>query len=708
MNNSLKVQPHHLQREAYLYVRQSSMRQVVENVESTKRQYALRGRATALGWADERIVVIDCDQGESGASSTWREGFRRLVSEVGMGRVGIVMGLEVSRLARNNADWHQLLEICALADTLILDEDGVYDPTSFNDRLLLGLKGTMSEAELHVLKARLRGGILNKVRRGEYRCRLPTGFVYDDAGDVVLDPDSQVRETIAYFFETFSRVGSAHQTVKAFRDQSLQFPSRLPGDDQTKMVFRPLTASAAIRTLKNPRYAGAYAYGRRLYRRTVQGKQTHTKRDSKEWLACIPNAHPGYVTWEQYQENLRLLEANGRGYEVARKSPPREGPALLQGRAVCGRCGRHFRVRYRSHRGKLESWYICDRAAGSCAEPNCQSIAGWPIDEALGTLIAEKMTPAAIELAFEIRKELEARHDEADQLRRRAIERAQVEADLAQRRFMMIDPSNRLVADTLEADWNNKLRALANAREQRELCQRDDEIVLDNAIRERLVAMTTNFKKLWSDPSTPNRERKRLIAHIIEDVTLVKIIQDGTTKIHVRFKGGKTETLTTQNPKSSAQQVKTPREVVVLVDQLLNEHIYSEIADLLNAKGLQPGGSVRRGRQATRFTEKRVAYLTHNYSLRSRYDRLRDRGMLTKREMAKRLGIHEHTLLRWAEYGIVVAHAYNGHAYLYEDPGPRPPKKQCSRWNQLTDRARCPEKSRHVSRRSDRTGRGAV
>src|SRR5579863_115969 len=256
MNASLKVQPQHLERGAYLYVRQSSMRQVIENVESTKRQYALRGRASALGWRDDQIIVIDSDQGESGASASWREGFQLLVAEVSMGRAGVVMGLEVSRLARNNADWHPLLEICALADTLILDEDGVYDPANFNDRLLLGLKGTMSEAELHVLKARLRGGILNKVRRGEYRCPLPTGFAYDEAGNVRLDPDSQIRDTIAHFFETFARVGSACQTVKAFRREGILFPSRRTGGATT--VFRPLTASTAMRVLNNPRYAGVY------------------------------------------------------------------------------------------------------------------------------------------------------------------------------------------------------------------------------------------------------------------------------------------------------------------------------------------------------------------------------------------------------------------------------------------------------------------
>ena len=307
MNESLKVQPHHLGRGAYLYIRQSSMRQVIENSESTKRQYALRGRAAALGWRDEQIIVIDSDQGESGAAASWREGFQRLVTEVGMGRAGIVMGLEVSRLARNNADWHRLLEICALADTLILDEDGVYDPASFNDRLLLGLKGTMSEAELHVLKARLRGGILNKVRRGEYRCVLPTGFAYDEAGTVVLDPDAQVRQTITYFFQTFSRVGSASQTVRVFRNEGLRFPARIRNQKLT--VFQPLTISTAIRTLNNPRYAGAYAFGRRHYRRAANGKKLLRNRAPDDWLALIPNAHPGYITWEQYQLNLQTLQA---------------------------------------------------------------------------------------------------------------------------------------------------------------------------------------------------------------------------------------------------------------------------------------------------------------------------------------------------------------------------------------------------------------
>ena len=275
-----------------------------------------------------------------------------------------------------------------------------------------------------MLKARLRGGILNKVRRGEYRCPLPTGLVYDEAGNVTPDPDAQIRDTITHFFETFTRVGSACQTVKVFRKEGLNFPSRRVGGDT---VFQPLTMSTAMRVLTSPRYAGAYVYGRRRYRRAADGQQkVQEKHDSSDWLACIPNAHPGYISWEQYQQNLKLLASNGRGYEMARGSPPREGAALLLGRAVCGQCGSHFRVRYRSTRGKQEAWYICDRAYHKLGAPDCQSIAGRPVDEAIGALVAERMTPAAVELALEIRREIEARQQEADQLRCRATERASI------------------------------------------------------------------------------------------------------------------------------------------------------------------------------------------------------------------------------------------------------------------------------------------
>jgi Recombinase zinc beta ribbon domain/Recombinase len=424
-----------------------------------------------------------------------------------------------------------------------------------------------------------------------------------------------------------------------------------------------------MRVLKNPRYAGAYVYGRGRYRRGADGKMAvQRKHDSGDCLACIPDAHPGYISWEQYQQNLKLLESNGRGYALARSSPPREGAALLQGRAVCGRCGRYFRLTYSYSREKPQARYICDPSESGLGEPNCQSIAASPVDEAIGALVTERMTPAAVELALEIRREIEARHEEADQLRCRAIEHAQYEADLAQRRFMLVDPANRLVAGTLEAAWNDKLRVLAQAREERERARQQDQLLLDDAIRQRLITMTTDFRRIWNDPDTPNRERKRLLAYIIEDVTLVKLPEEGTIRIHVRFKGGKTETLIVLSPRNLSQLMKTPPPIVELVDRLLDDHIYDEIAGILNAQGLHPGGSARPGRSNTCFTAQRVAYLVREYGLRSRYDRLRDRGYLTHAQAAARLGVHEWTVEEWAKRGLIKRHACNGHWYLYELP----------------------------------------
>lgn len=471
-----------------------------------------------------------------------------------------------------------------------------------------------------------------------------------------------------------------------FRNEGLLFPSRINKHANSKTIFQPLTASTALRVLHNPRYAGAYVYGRRNCRRTNKGMHIQRKEDYRDWLACIPNAHPGYISWEQYQDNLRILEVNGRGYQLARESPPREGAALLQGRAVCGRCGSHFRVRYVSRRGGSESWYVCDRATASRGEPYCQSIAGHPIDKVIGTLIAKRMTPEAVNLALQVQQEIENRQKEVDRLLCRAIESAQIEADLAKRRFMMVDPNNRLVADTLEADWNCKLRMLAKAQEERLRYIQEDTLNVNNVLRDRLDMMTKDFKQLWVNPTTSNRERKRMLAHIIEDVTLVKLQKDGCTKIHIRYKGGKTETLTASNPKSSAEQIKTTPETVKLVDKFLDNYIYSEIAEKLNRQGIRPGGSARPGRENKKFCAKRVAYIVHAYGLQSRYDRLRDQGMLKKREIATLLGIHAATVERWVKFGIIERKAYNSHAYLYQYSGPNKPIKHSSRWDRLVDR----------------------
>jgi DNA invertase Pin-like site-specific DNA recombinase len=317
-----KVSAEHLARTAYLYVRQSTLRQVQTNTESTERQYALRQRAVQLGWSSDQIVVIDTDQGQSGASSTDREGFQRLVADVGLGKAGIVLGLEVSRLARNNADWHRLLEICALSRTLICDEDGLYDPADFNDRLLLGLKGTMSEAELHFIRARLQGGILSKARRGELPMPLPVGLVEDPAGKVVLDPDAGVQRAIRHLFDTFARAGSARAVVQAFNRDGLLFPARVRiGERKGEIVWAPLTHWRVLRTLHNPRYAGAFAYGQRRTRKTADGKTTTRAVPREEWT-LIPDSHPGYLTFEQYEQRDRARHRSDR-----RPGPRRLRPA---------------------------------------------------------------------------------------------------------------------------------------------------------------------------------------------------------------------------------------------------------------------------------------------------------------------------------------------------------------------------------------------
>src|SRR6267378_3323448 len=431
-----KVSAGHLKRNAYLYVRQSTLRQVVENSESTKRQYALRQRAIALGWHPDRIVVIDSDLGQSGASAAEREGFQKLVGEVGMGHVGLVIGLEVSRLARNSSDWHRLLEISALTDTLILDEDGLYDPAHFNDRLLLGLKGTMSEAELHVLRARLRGGIVNKARRGELEIPLPVGFVYDAAGRVGLDPDRQVQETIRAFFQTFRRTGSATATVKAFHDQQLPFPRRARfGAHQGETLWGRLEHTRALWVLHNPRFAGAFFFGRTRQRHTAEARVVYERLPREEWTALIPNAHAGYITWEDFEENQRRLRENAQANGAERRrSPPREGPALLQGLAVCGICGDRMTVRYHRRHGTLWPTYMCQRRGIARAEPICQSVPGRGLDEAIGRVLIETVTPLTLEMALTVQHELQTRLEEADRLHRRAVECARYEADLARHR----------------------------------------------------------------------------------------------------------------------------------------------------------------------------------------------------------------------------------------------------------------------------------
>jgi len=662
-----KVNADHLKRNAYLYIRQSTLRQVVENSESTFRQYDLQRQALALGWAPEQIVVIDNDLGQSGASAVGREGFQRLVTEVSMGHAGIVMGLEVSRLARNSTDWHRLLEICALTDTLILDEDGVYDPAHYNDRLLLGLKGTLSEAELHVIKARLQGGILNKARRGELESPLPVGFIYNPARQPVLDPDKQVQESLRFFFETFNRSGSAMATMKAFHQRGLLFPRRLrKGPQKGDLVWAELTHSRALQVLHNPRYAGAFVYGRTRVRKKADGSETCLKRTRDQWI-LLPGMHPGYISWEQYEENQRRLRENAQAHgEDRRKSPPREGPALLQGLVLCGVCGRRMTVRYHSRCTQPVPDYVCQKDGIEHGKPICQSISGQQIDQAISDLLIRTMTPVALDVALAVQQEVQTRLDEVDRLRRKQVERARYEADQAQRRYMHVDPANRLVADTLEAEWNGKLRALSEAQQEYERLRQADHLAIDESQRERIAALASDFPRLWQNPKTPDRERKRMVRLLLEDVTLLKNEQ---IQVHVRFKGGVLKSLSLPPRLSAPYLRKTPADIVGEVDRLLDQHTDREIVAILNEKGLRSG-------MGRRFTVMTIINIRRHYGLRDRFQRMRALGLLTIQQIAERLGIAASAVKDWRERGLLRGHRYNDKGQcLYEPPADDLPGK---------------------------------
>jgi len=656
-----KITADHLKRSAYLYIRQSTLRQVFENTESTKRQYALRERAIALGWPTESIIVIDSDLGQSGASSKNREGFKKLVSEVGLGHAGIVIGLEVSRLARNSSDWHRLLEICALSKTLILDEDGIYDPGHFNDRLLLGLKGTMSEAELHILRARLLGGIRTKAQRGELKCPIPIGFVYTAQGKVILDPDKQIQESIRLLFETFRRIASARATVRYFRKNGLKFPRKSSKElNEGQVIWGELVCSRVLQILHNPRYAGAFFFGRIRTRKLADGTMKYEKLPVEEWQVIKKDTHEGYISWEEYQENLRRLRENAQAYGLDRRqSPPKEGPALLQGLAICGICGKRMTVRYHTRRAVRVPDYMCQTDGIEHGRQICQTVNGKGVDEAIGKLLVESVSPLALEVALQVQDELHSRAEEADRLRKQQVERSRYEADLAQRRYMRVDPENRLVADSLEADWNDRLRALEEAQEEYEKQCKVDRMILNSEERSRILTLATNFPRLWQDPKTAYREKKRMVRLLIEDVTLIKNSQ---ISIRVRFKGGALKSLSIPAPKSCWELRRTGKEVIHEIDKLLERHTDAEIVNILNKHGYKSG-------TGQLFKANIVANIRRSYGLGNHYERLRKQRLFTTRELSKKLGINIFTLQNWARKNILKTYKSNDKDRLYEWPG---------------------------------------
>jgi DNA invertase Pin-like site-specific DNA recombinase len=570
---SVKITGEHLDRLAIVYVRQSTLAQVRDHGESTQRQYALSDDAERMGWPAERVLVIDADLGVSGRGGSARAGFKELVGRVCCGEVGAVFGLEVSRLARSTADLQRLLELCSLTDTLIIDGDGVYDLGQFNDRMLLGLKGTMSEAELHILAGRLQGARRAAAARGELRFPLPVGYVYDDDGDAVLDPDEEVRAAVADVFACFEQTGSAYAVVGAFAER--RFPARAYGGAWAgQLRYGRLRHSRAVTVLRNPSYAGAYVFGRRRARRQVDPDGTiHAKiklLPREQWGVVIHDHHPGYITWEQFLANEQRLAAN-RTHDGAR--PAREGSALLQGIVRCGCCGRSMSTFYRDGKPGYDCSYSrVDRAA----TPGCRGVMGEVIEQAVAERLLAAVAPDELALALQAAETVTDRRGRATRAVELRAERARYDAARAERTFHQCDPDNRLVARSLEKRREDKLRELAEA---------ETELALQAAeppppARADIEALALDLPRLWTAPSTSHRDRKRLLRSLINDITLTSQPEEPEIHIGIHWRSGASNELTVLRPAAA----RTARSQIVLeilrqlgptrTNEQLAEHLY--------------------------------------------------------------------------------------------------------------------------------------
>jgi DNA invertase Pin-like site-specific DNA recombinase len=512
---------------------------------------------------------------------------------------------------------------------------------------------------------------------------LPVGFVYDDQDQVQLDPDAQVQQAVRLLFATFRRTGTALATVKYFHSEGLLFPRRLrTGPRQGELIWGALGHSRTLELLHNPRYAGAFFYGRCRSRARPEGGHQVRALAREDWLALVPNAHVGYITWEEYEDNERRLRACAQAYgHDRRKSPPREGPALLQGLVVCGVCGERMTVRYHERQGVQYPDYICQKVKIEQAGPACQHLSGQAIDAAVAQLLLETLTPLSVEVALAVQQEIAARQADAEHLRAKQVERAQYDADLARQRYLRVDPNNRLVADSLEADWNAALRALEQAQTERERQRQQDQLRVDDEVRARVLALTTDFPRVWQAPQTTDRDRKRMVRLLVEDVTLIKTPHHVT--VQVRFRGGRITPLTLPAAQRSWQTWQTAPEIVAQIDQLLDDYTDREVAEILTERGLRAG-------KGTPFRARLVANIRREYGLQSRYDRLRAAGLLTAAELAPRLGVSRATVNHWRQSGLLRGHAYTDKPeYLYEPPAADAPTKHLGK--KLAGRRRFPE-----------------
>jgi DNA invertase Pin-like site-specific DNA recombinase len=657
-----KIKRGHLIRRAFLYIRQSTLRQVHENTESTKRQYALKERLIDMGWDEGLIEVVDSDLGQSGARSDGRRGFQYLVSEVSLGRAGIIAGIEASRLSRSSSDWYKLLQIAALSDTLIMDEDGIYNVNEFNDRLLLGLKGTLSEAELHFLQARMRGGLLNKAKRGELKRTIPIGYIYDENDLIVKDPDSQVQESIALLFNTFRRVGSAYSLIREYDRQGFLFPCRqFKGYKLGELSWKKLTSTQAVNILKNPLYAGIYAYGQTQIQYTAEGRKRRVV-PKEQYHAWLPKSHPAYISEPQFDENISQLAKNTHPkLNNVHGGAVREGAALLQGIALCGICGRMMTIKYSYSKHRAQPIYECAYSLRHQAGATCQIVGGGNIDHTIGLLLLETINPLTMDSAISIQREMAERKDEIARLYSQQMERVRYEMDLAKRRYLRVDPDNRLVAAELEYDWNQKAGAYESAKMAYEQ-KCDAEIrVVDDKLKLALDQLVSDFPKIWNDTHTSSKEKKRIARLIIEDVTITSY--SAKIVLGVRFKGGATKNLEIPNIKSSLAEFNMEQDVVAEINSLLFAGLTDQkIADALNEKGFKHGLNNKPFKHST------ISSLIQKHNLPRRADIVHADSWLTGKEKAEELGISKDQLRKMRISGKIQFKVtdFCGRTYLYK------------------------------------------
>jgi len=606
-----KIRPDHLARQALISIRQSTMMQVRTHTGSTTRQYDLVARARDLGWPQAHIRVIDQDQGASGATAQGRDGFQDLVADVGRKRAGAVFCLEASRLARSCSDWYYLLEICALTDTLVIDDEGIDDPGQYNDRLLLGCMGTMSEAELHWLRQRLLGGKLAKAQQGQLRMRLPVGLVYDPTGRVVLDPDDEVREAVRLVFELFTPHGSALAVVTHFTTHRLRFPTRLwGGSREGELVWPRLSHARVFAMLHNPRYAGTSVYGRTTTRTQVlpgeaprlKGRTRHVKREA--WPIVLLDAHPGSISWARFQCYQQQLDDNRTWRPDERRGAVRDGTARRQGLVRCGRCGRRMSVRY--PRNRRTPTYECNQAHTHHAARTCQALHGDGIDAAVTQQFLEAIQPAHLEVSLATLDQLEARARQVERQWQLRLERAQYEADAARRRFCAVEPANRLVARSLEHDWHEKLAEVE--RLGREAATRPQPVLggIGPEQRARIVALAQDLPAVWAAPTTTNTERKQLLRCLIKDVTLTK--RQTTFHLAIRWQTEAWTTLELARPARPCNARRTAPAIIARIRALAPTHTDRQIAALLNQDGAIPA-------QGAQFSASKVKRLRYAYAI---------------------------------------------------------------------------------------------